>query len=112
MESLSIQQTQASLRTVHFTPNARTLRKAREQVKMMVADGASLYQIKNYLSRWLYWWLKTAMIWNDDELASQYIKSCRDPRAANIAAFVFQLNTIESRNGIHHECATELARGA
>lgn len=62
VESLSIQQTQASSRTVHFIPHARTLRKAREQVKMMVADGASLYQIRNYLSRWLYWWLKTATI--------------------------------------------------
>ncbi|PIZ05218.1 MAG: hypothetical protein COY58_00245 [Gammaproteobacteria bacterium CG_4_10_14_0_8_um_filter_38_16] len=56
----------------------------------MVADGASLYQIKNYLSRWLFWWLKTARIWNYDELANRYIDSCWDPIAQNMAMGFFQ----------------------
>lgn len=73
---------------------------------MMVADGASIYQIKNYLSRWLYWWLKTATICNYDELARQYIESCWDPRVAQIAVFVFGQNATESNRSSHYGCAT------
>ena len=105
VESLFAQQSQETLCTVHCFPHARTLRKAREQVKLMVADGASLCQIKNYLSRWGYWWVKTAGIWNYDELASQYISSCWDIRAANLCAFAFQRKTII---GLH----CEIQRGA
>ena len=39
-------------------------------------------------------WVKTAGIWNYDELARQYINSCWDARAANLGAFAFQQNTI------------------
>jgi len=74
----------------------------------MVADGASLCQIKNYLSRWGYWWVKTAGIWNYDELARQYINSCWDARAANLGAFAFQRNTII---GLHSEIQCGAAIG-
>ncbi|AMQ26617.1 hypothetical protein ACJEHO_08595 [Legionella pneumophila] len=43
-----------------IVPRARTLRKAREQVKQMVTDGVSLRRIKSYLSRWCAWWVRTA----------------------------------------------------
>lgn len=83
-------------------PHARTLRKAREQVKMMVVDDVSLPEIKNYLSRWGYWWMKTAVIWNYDELAQRYIQSCWNTAAANIGVSVFQQNNFtSSRNDVY-----------
>lgn len=97
---------------MQIIPHARTLRKAREQVKMMVVDGASLCQIKNYLSRWSYWWVKTAVIWNYDELACQYIESCWDANAAKIGAFAFQQNIIESHSAAHCETGIELPTAA
>ncbi|OGT57324.1 MAG: hypothetical protein A3F43_05260 [Gammaproteobacteria bacterium RIFCSPHIGHO2_12_FULL_42_10] len=35
-----------------IVPHARTLRKAREQVKLMVIDGVSPRRISSYLHRW------------------------------------------------------------
>ena len=77
-----------------MVPHARTLRKAREQVKMMVVDGVSLCQIKKYLSRWLFWWIKTAGIWNYHDIANRYMNYCWDPNAAEIAALAFQRNDV------------------
>ena len=79
---------------------------------MMVVDGVSLWQIKNYLSRWGYWWVKTAVIWNYDDIACQYIESCWDAYAAKIGAFAFQQNIIESHSVAHHGTAIELAAAA
>ena len=42
----------------HILPHARTLRKAREQIKCMVTDGISAHCIRNYLHRWALWWCK------------------------------------------------------
>lgn len=75
-----------------MVPHARTLRKAREQVKVMVADDASLPQIKAYLNQWLRWWQNTSSTWNYEELSLAYIQSCWDPAAAKIAAAAFQQN--------------------
>ena len=73
-----------------MVPHARTLRRAREQVKVMVADDVSLPQIKAYLNQWLHWWQNTSGIWNYQELSNAYIQSCWDPPAATIAAAAFQ----------------------
>ncbi|WP_207383393.1 hypothetical protein, partial [Legionella adelaidensis] len=43
-----------------IVPHPRTLRKARENVKQMVAGGVSLQRIRNYLSNWATWWLRTS----------------------------------------------------
>ena len=75
-----------------MVPHARTLRKAREQVKVMVADDVSLPRIKTYLNQWLRWWQKTSSIWNYKELSLTYIQSCWDTNAAIIAACAFQQN--------------------
>ena len=77
-----------------MVPHARTLRKAREQVKVMVADDVSLPRIKAYLNQWLRWWQKTSSIWNYTELANQYINSCWDPFGAKIAALAFQQDDV------------------
>lgn len=53
----------------------------------------------------------STVVWNYDELASQYIESCWDGNAAKIGAFVFafQHNTIESHSASHRGTAIELA---
>ncbi len=111
VELFSLQQTQETLRTVHIIPHARTLRKAREQVKMMVVDGASLCQIKNYLSRWVYWWVKTSSCWNYNELVNRYIDSCWDPIAQNMAMEFFQQETTILRMNAQ-ACGRLLAQAA
>ncbi len=87
-------QSQGALRMV---PHPRTLRKARESVKWMVADGVSRPKIRRYLIRWLFWWVNSSGIWKHEELKAQYIGSCRDPSAADFAA-----------EGLRHYHITEL----
>ncbi len=58
----------------------------------MVVDGVSLCQIKNYLSRWVYWWVRTSSFWNYNELVNRYIESYWDPAAQNMAMGFFQHN--------------------
>jgi hypothetical protein len=85
----------------HMVPHARTLRKAREQVKAMVDDEVSLPRIKAYLNQWLRWWQRTSSTWDYTELSHAYIKSCWNPAAAKIAAAAFQQQQndfIELRN--------------
>lgn len=63
-------------------PHPRTLRKARMQVNIMVLDGLSANRIKNYLHRWVLWWLHTTGIWNFDELLNWFIRYCWDNNPA------------------------------
>src|SRR3989338_1869780 len=93
----------------HIVPHPRTLHKAREQVKWMVADGVSRPKIKNYLVRWLLWWLRTSSIWNYQELVDRYIASCWDPAAANMAAGFFQQEATRLRTPV---CRLALALSA
>lgn len=59
-----------------MTPHSRTLRKARENIKWMVADQVSPAKIRNYFSRWLCWWTKTSTSWDYQELLQQFIEVC------------------------------------
>lgn len=86
----------AALRIV---PHPRTLRKAREQIKYMVLDGASLQQIRNYLNRWVTWWVNTSETWQYSELLEQFISLCWDASLAAHAANLLQGRLIkELRN--------------
>src|SRR3990167_11165394 len=98
------------LRSMQIIPHARTLRKAREQVKMMVADDVSLPKIKNYLSRWVYWWMKTSSCWNYNELVNRYIHSCWNPTAKNRAMGFFQIDEITSSCNDVQACGCKHAR--
>ena len=82
----------------HIVPHPRTLHKAREQVKWMVADGVSRPKIKNYLVRWLCWWVRTSGTWKHKELSNQYIESCWNPAAAENATEFLQHYLTSSRN--------------
>src|SRR3990167_8777316 len=88
----------------HIVPHPRTLHKAREQVKWMVADGVSRPKIKRYLIRWLCWWVRTSGTWNHKELSNKYIESCWTPSAAeNATEFLQHYLTSPSNLG---ECET------
>lgn len=107
-----IQLSQEPKRSVQIIPHARTLRKAREQVKMMVNDDVSLPKIKNYLSRWVYWWVKTSSFWNYNELVNRHIDSCWDPIAQNIAMGFFLTEDITLSNSDAQSCGRRLGLAA
>jgi hypothetical protein len=67
-------------------PHARTIRKAREQVRAMVAAGFLPKKIMAYLKNWALWWVKaTAKTWDYQELLSKFIESCWQPSLAIFA---------------------------
>ena len=107
-----IQPSQVSNALFCMIPHARTLRKAREQVKMMVVDDVSLPKIKNYLSRWIYWWMKTSSCWNYNELVNRYIHSCWNPAAKNRVIGFFQPTEITLSNNDVQACLCTLALAA
>jgi hypothetical protein len=73
---------------IRIVPHARTIRKAREQVKAMVNSGFSALRIKAYLRQWALWWVGTVDVWQYEELLRWFIKSCWEPcaSAAEVAA--------------------------
>jgi hypothetical protein len=87
---------QIQLIGVRIVPHARTLRKAREQVKIMVATGFSTRRIRSYLKKWALWWAITSETWNDEYLLQQFFKSCWDFRLGEFAADLLA-NTTSSR---------------
>lgn len=70
---------------IDIVPHTRTMRNAREQVRLMVIDGFSTSRIRSYLSAWLRWWVRTSQSWNHQSLLSQFIHSCYDAKIAGIA---------------------------
>ncbi len=83
---------------VCIRPHARTIRKAREQVKMMVALGFSIRRIKHYLKKWAIWWVETAETWDVEALLSWFIETCWQLPLAAIAEGIRQQNRATSRN--------------
>ena len=71
-----------------MTPHPRTLRKAREQVKLMVHDGFSTQIIKSYLRRWAQWWVGTTACWSYETLLHAFITACWDATARNHARWL------------------------
>ena len=67
-------------------PHARTLRKAREQVRQMVESGVSPRRIRSYLKAWLLWWVRTTETWTVLELLSAFLETCWEPGPAAYAA--------------------------
>ena len=73
-----------------IVPQPRTLRKAREQVKQMVADGLSAQRIKRYLHRWTLWWVRTSDSWQYEELLEWFLRVCWDEGPAAFAVTLLQ----------------------
>jgi hypothetical protein len=54
--------------------HARTFRKAREQVRLLIADGFSTSKIKNYLIRWARWWVEIFASWRLQKILQQFFE--------------------------------------
>ena len=74
-----------------IVPHPRTLRKTREQVKLMVIDGISSHRIRNYLHRWVAWWAMTSNTWQYQELLQWFLNVCWQGQVAAYAAALYQL---------------------
>ena len=81
-----------------IVPHPRTLRKAREQVKVMVATGFSTRQIRSYLHLWTAWWVNTTETWQYIELLDWFVQSCRElpPAAYAEGLRLKELSTLSS----------------
>lgn len=73
---------------IRITPHARTLRKARENVRLMVAEQVSPAQIKRYFVQWARWWVKTANTWDFQSLVVEFIGTCWQKAPAKLATDV------------------------
>ena len=54
------------------------MRKARLQVQLMVHTGFSTRRIRNYLHRFLLWWVTTTNTWHYEELIKWFCEACFD----------------------------------
>ena len=75
---------------IRIVPHPRTMRKARENLKSMVASRVSLSQTRNYLHRFVLWWVKTVDGWTYEELLELFIRSCWELSLAAIAEGLFR----------------------
>lgn len=88
---------------MRIVPHARTIRKAREQVKAMVKDGISAQKISRYLHRFVLWWVKTSIIWTYEELLDAFIQSCWENQLAKFAYSLLRDST-PSKSGVLVDC--------
>ena len=88
----SIKPNQEYPEPIAIVPHARTIRKAREQVRLMVTDGFSIPRIRSYLTAWSRWWVRTSQVWSHQTLLIQFIRSCYDPQIAGIGAEILLVN--------------------
>jgi RNA-directed DNA polymerase len=65
---------------IKVTPHARTLRKARIQVQLMVYDGFTAQKISTYLKRYCQWWVRTSGTWEYTQLLLWFMDVCWDAR--------------------------------
>jgi len=71
---------------IRIVPHARTLRKARTQVQLMVATGFSTRRIRSYLHRFVLWWVNTTKLWNYNEIIKWFCDASFDIKATAFAA--------------------------
>ena len=96
--SLSSKKTRTPALT-RIVAHARTLRKAREQVKLMVITGFSARQIKRYLHQWIRWWVRTSESWRYQDVILWFLQVCRDTTVANYATDLLQQHRIKNYTG-------------
>lgn len=66
-------------------PHGRTLRRAREQLKAIVHDGASHQKIRTYLSLWASWWHCAETTWTKETILEAWASLCWDGSLLRIA---------------------------
>lgn len=57
----------------------------------MVIDEVSPRRIRNYLDRWVTWWVMTSTTWQRQELLQRFIEVCWHEKAAAYATALSQL---------------------
>ena len=82
---------------LRMTPHPRTLRKARENIRWMVADQVSLAQIRSYFSRWLHWWVNASNTWQYHELLQSFMNVCWHESVSAYAAALYHLHPTSLR---------------
>ena len=97
---------------MQIVPHPRTLRKARENVKQMVADGISFRKIRRYLHRYVLWWANTTKIWNYEEIIRWFCAACFDVTPAAYAARLLLKQLKESHSPIAYDLQDGLAADA
>ena len=75
---------------IRIVAHPRTLRKAREQVRLMVLDGLSAQRISNYLHRFIAWWAMTSSTWQYQEILRWFIDVCWHEATSNYALALYQ----------------------
>ena len=89
---------------IRIVPHARTLRKARIQVQLMVSCGFSTSFIRRYLHRFVQWWARTVSIWNYDEIIKWFCDASFDIKpAAYAAGLLIRRNIKESHSANAHD---------
>lgn len=82
---------------LHFptdiVPHARTLRKAREQVQVMVKDGFSARRILLYLHRWCMGWARTITSWLYHDVLLWFLEVCWDEHTSYYALRLLHQHT-------------------
>ena len=84
-----------------IVPHARALRKAREQVNIMVADGHSTREIRNYLRRWGMWWVHASEVWHYQTVLQWFFQACwENSPARNYAVGLIASMLVYNETGI------------
>ena len=78
---------------LRITPHARTLRKARENVRLMVADQVSPAKIRRYFSRWLHWWVNASNTWKTHQLLQSFMNGCWHESVSTYARALYHHHT-------------------
>jgi hypothetical protein len=63
----------------------------------MVFDGMSAQRIKNYLDRWVLWWVNASEIWTYEEIIKWFLAVCWDATTAAYAAALSVHHVTRSR---------------
>jgi len=67
-------------------------------MKCMVDDGLSTRQIRNYLHRFVMWWVNASDTWTAPELLKWFLECCWDMKLAAMAKSLLYHYTKEIHN--------------
>jgi len=85
---------------IRLTLHPRTLRKARENVRLMVADGVSHQYIRTYLDRWALWWVGVSDLDSHQKILQCFFDYCWDIQVAVVAIDVMRRCITSSSNDL------------
>jgi low temperature requirement protein LtrA len=72
--------------------HARTFRKAREQVRLLINDGFSDTFIKKYLFRWAMWWVEISDSWRMQKIVEEFFNHSWNIRVSAAAMTILPMS--------------------